>query len=108
MGELKQSEIRGKYTEELLVFYGHAREVFASQPTRRFLHGFFIRGSFMELWVFDRSGLYSCEKFNLHQDPHRFIKIMVGYSMMSDEELGVNTSIERDETGKYIVFKGDE
>jgi hypothetical protein len=44
LGELKQSEIRGKYTEELLSFCGHAREVFASQLTRLFLHGFFSRG----------------------------------------------------------------
>jgi hypothetical protein len=66
--ELKQSEIRGRYTKELLSFCGHAREVFASQPTRRFLHGFFIRGSFMELWVFDRSGPYSCGRFDIYQD----------------------------------------
>jgi hypothetical protein len=107
LGELKQSEIRGKYTEELLSFCGHAREVFASQPTRLFLHGFFIRGSGMELWMFDRSGLYSCEKFSIHLDPRRFIKIVASYSLMSDQELGVNTRIKEDKMGKYILFKGD-
>lgn len=107
IGELKQSEIRGKHAEEFLVFCGHGREVFASQPMRRFIHGFFIRGSFMEQWVFDRSGLYSCEKFNIHQDPCRFIQIMASYSLMSDEELGVNTQVKEDEMGKYILFKGD-
>jgi len=57
IGELKQSKIRGMDTAELLKFCGNACELFASQPTRRFLHGFIIRGSYMELWVFDRSGL---------------------------------------------------
>ncbi|KAI9770216.1 MAG: hypothetical protein M1839_003244 [Geoglossum umbratile] len=56
-----------------------------------------IRGSMVELWVFDRSGPYSCGKFDLHEGPDRFIKVMAGYTMMSDEELGLNT---------YIMFKG--
>src|SRR5437667_8372563 len=72
-----------------------------------FLHGFVIRGSMVELWVFDRSGPYSCEKFDLHKDPDRFIKVMASYTMMSDEELGLNTYIKEDEHGKYIIFKGD-
>ncbi|KAF1997507.1 hypothetical protein P154DRAFT_524707 [Amniculicola lignicola CBS 123094] len=105
IGELKQSEIRGKYTEELLNFSGHAREVFAAQPTRRFLHGFIIRGSSMELWVFDRSGPYGSEKFNIHEDPRRFIKIMFGYTRMGGGELGVNTYIQEDENGNYIVLQ---
>ncbi|KAF2787657.1 hypothetical protein K505DRAFT_379435 [Melanomma pulvis-pyrius CBS 109.77] len=105
IGELKQSEVRGKYTEELLNFSGHAREVFAAQPTRRFLHGFIIRGSSMELWVFDRSGPYGSEKFDIHEDPRRFIKIMFGYTRMGDGELGVNTYIKEDEDGNYIVLE---
>src|SRR4051812_45116673 len=43
IGELKQSDNAKKRTDEFISFCGHAREVFASQPTRRFLHGFFIR-----------------------------------------------------------------
>ena len=107
IGELKQSKIRGMETAELLKFCGNAREVFASQPTRRFLHGFIIRGSYMELWVFDRSGLYSSEQFDIHHDPHRFLKIMVGFTLMSDEELGINTYIKKDKIGRYIEFKQD-
>ena len=108
IGELKQGEVPKKRTDEVIEFCGHAREVFASQPTRRFLHGFFIRGSMMQLWVFDRSGPYASEKFDIHEDPRRFIKIMAGYTMMSDEELGMNAFIKEDKIGKYIVFKGDD
>lgn len=108
IGELKRSEIAKKKRDEVIEFCGHAREVFASQPTRRFLHGFFIRGSMMQLWVFDRSGPYASEKFDIHGDPRRFIKIMTGYTMMSDEELGMNVFIKEDKIGKYILFKGDD
>jgi hypothetical protein len=73
IGELKQSGMLGKYLREFKDFCGHAREVFTSQPTRLFLCGFVICGSMVELWVFDRSGPYSSEKFDLHKDPDRFI-----------------------------------
>ena len=107
IGELKQSEQSERFMVTLVKFSGHAREVFASQPTRRFLHGFWIRGSRVQLWVFDRSGLYGSEAFDVHKDPHRFIKVMAGYTMMSDEELGLNTSIKKDKETKYILFEGD-
>ncbi|KAI9863684.1 MAG: hypothetical protein M1813_003707 [Trichoglossum hirsutum] len=107
IGELKQSVIKNAYLDEFKKFCGHAREVFASQPTRLFLHGFIIRGSTVELWVYDRSGPYSCERFDLHASPDRFIKVIVGYTMMSDEELGLNTYIEDNKYGKYIMIKLD-
>jgi hypothetical protein len=33
---------------------------------------------------------------------------MAGYTMMSDEELGMNTYIKEDGIGKYIMFKGED
>jgi hypothetical protein len=108
LGQEKQSENPKEFKKELTWFCGHAREVFKYQPTRRSLHGLFIRGSTVELWVLDRSGLYGCEKFDIHKDPKRFIRVMAGYALMSDEELGINTYIKEDKDGKYIMFKGDD
>jgi Fungal protein kinase len=108
IGELEQSEILEEHNKELVLLYEHALEIFKSQPTRRFLHGFFIRGSLVELWVFDRSGFYSGEKFDIHKNPQRFIQVMAGYTMMSDEDLGMNTYIKEDEVGKYVMFKGED
>lgn len=108
IGELKQSENPKEFKKELIRFSGLAREVFASQPTRRYLHGFFIRGSIVEPWVFDRSGPYGGEKFDIHKDPNRFIRVMAGYTLMSDEELGLNTYIEAGKDGKYIMFRGED
>ena len=49
-----------EWFEDLVVqLAGYAREVFASQPTRHFLHGFTVRDSRMELWMFGRSGPFS-------------------------------------------------
>jgi hypothetical protein len=107
IGEFRQG-IASEYLQGLLHLCRYGREVFTSQPTRLFLHGFYIFGSIMELWIFDRSGLYSCETFDIHEKPDRLITTIAGYTMMSDDELGINTHIKNDELGKYILLKGDD
>jgi Fungal protein kinase len=36
----------------------------------------------MRLWMFDRSGLYNSEKFNIHKEPERFIRVTAGYALI--------------------------
>lgn len=66
---------------------------------------FTIYGSLIRLWVFDRSGLYSSEKFDIHKEPDRFVKAIAGYTLMTDTELGLNTFIIHDGNGKYIIVR---
>ncbi|KAG9231374.1 hypothetical protein BJ875DRAFT_506723 [Amylocarpus encephaloides] len=103
IGEHKSNPDEDRSTKTLVQLAGYAREVFGSQPDRRFVPGFTIYGSLMRLWVFDRSGLYSSEKFDIHKEPERFVKVIAGYALMTDAELGLNTFIKRDGNGKYIV-----
>ncbi|OJD23900.1 hypothetical protein ACJ73_04742 [Blastomyces percursus] len=44
----------------------------------------------MEAWVFDRSGPYSSAIIDVCADSRRFFQVLVGYTMMSDEELGLD------------------
>lgn len=60
----------------------------------------------MRLWAFDRSGLYSSEKFDIHKELEKFAKVITVYALMTDAELGLNTFIKRDRTGKYVVAAG--
>lgn len=62
----------------------------------------------MELWVFDRSGMYSCEVFDISKSPGRFLTVLAGYVLMSDVELGISTLIKEDSMGKYILCRGDD
>jgi hypothetical protein len=41
----------------------------------------------------------------MHREPERFIRVITGYALMADAELGLNTFIKRDGTGKYIVAR---
>ncbi|KAH8585983.1 hypothetical protein B0O99DRAFT_695910 [Bisporella sp. PMI_857] len=86
IGEHKQNPDEDRSAKTLVQLAGYAREVFGSQPERR-------------------SGPYNSEKFDIHKEPERFIKVLVGYAMMSDAELGLNTFIKRDSNGKYIVTR---
>ncbi|CZR65577.1 uncharacterized protein PAC_15477 [Phialocephala subalpina] len=55
------------------------------------------------LEIFDRSGPYSSEKFDIHKEPERFIKVIAGHALITDAKLGLNTFIKCDGTGKYVV-----
>lgn len=106
IGEHKQNLDEDRGTETLVQLAGYAREVYGSQPDRRFVPGFTICGSLMRLWMFDRSGCYSSEKFDIHREPERFVTVMAGYALMTDAELGLNTYIHHDENGKHILARG--
>lgn len=103
VGELKES---GQKTQGLLwLQMGSAvRNVFASQPMRLFVHAFTLTGTEMETWVFDRSGPYSGTTFDIHEEPEKFINIMCGYLMMSDEELGLDTFTQTKETRRFVTL----
>jgi Fungal protein kinase len=85
---------------------GYAREVFSSQPDRRFIPGFTICGSVMQLWVFNSSNPYSSGKFDIHKEQEQFTRVITGYVLMTDAELGLNTFVKRrDGNNKHIAAR---
>ena len=96
--------ISTKSGEKFLQLARYARNVFSAQPRRKFVHGFIIFHTKLELHVFDRSGTFCSEPFDIHEEPERFICTIAGYCMMGDEELGLNTSIEREESMEFVTI----
>ncbi|KAK2609205.1 hypothetical protein QQS21_002287 [Conoideocrella luteorostrata] len=92
--------------DEILRFCGRALQLFKVQSARCFVHGFLVRGTTLELWVFDRSGAYSSKKLDLAQKPDLLVRTMASYTLMSDEEAGFNTFVKRLAPGpdSYITF----
>ena len=105
IGEHRQS--KDDFKTLLLQLGRYMRDVFTAQPTRRFIHGFFLHGTTIELWVFDRSGPYSSGEFDIHEEPEKFIRAVAGYAMMSDEELGLDTFVERNGGDLFITITED-
>jgi hypothetical protein len=100
IGEHTESTDRGK---KFLQLARYARNVFIAQPRRHFLHPFFLLHTEIEPHVFDRSGSYSMESLDIYEEPERFIRIISGYCLMSDEEHGLDTSIEREGSAEFVT-----
>lgn len=83
----------------------YVKEVFTSQPTRRFVLGFTLCGDWMRLWEFDRVGGIASEKFNINKDGQRFISTILGFLWMDDEALGFDPTIIKSEHQQYIEIE---
>ena len=104
VGEQKKSYDTSRFKANLLQLTRYVRGVFADQPTRRFVHAFSLCASTMELWVFDRSGPYSSGPFDIHDEPDKFARALVGYTTMDDEAMGLDTFIQRQDTHRYVTL----
>ncbi|KAM4063600.1 kinase [Hirsutella rhossiliensis] len=105
VGEQKKSYDTSRFKADILQLTRYVRGVFADQPTRRFVHAFSLCSSKMELWVFDRSGPYSSGSFDIHDEPDKFARALVGYATMSDDAMGLDTFIEREEGHRYATLE---
>ncbi|PFH55760.1 hypothetical protein XA68_17659 [Ophiocordyceps unilateralis] len=103
VGEQKKSYDTRRFKADILQLARYVRSVFADQPTRRFVHAFSLCSSKMELWVFDRSGPYSSGLFDIHKEPDKFAKALVGYATMGDDAMGLDTFIEREGGYRYAT-----
>ncbi|KAG6056263.1 hypothetical protein E4U17_002324 [Claviceps sp. LM77 group G4] len=63
-----------------------------------------MTGITMETWVFDRSGPYSGATFNVHEEPEKFLQVLCGYLMMSDEELGLDILTEEKDGRRFVMI----
>jgi thiamine kinase-like enzyme len=92
--------------DNILRFCERAQQVFKTQSARCFVHGFLVRGTTLELWIFDRSGAYSSEKLDMVQSPDLLVRTLAGYTLMSDEEAGFNTFVKHLIPGSdsYVTF----
>ncbi|PQE34082.1 hypothetical protein CJF32_00010770 [Rutstroemia sp. NJR-2017a WRK4] len=60
--------------------------------------------------IFDRSGLYNSEKFDIYKEPERFIRVITGYILMTDTELGLNIFVKHNSNNsiRYENFFGGQ
>jgi hypothetical protein len=85
----------------------HVREVYYSQDTRRFCHGFTLCGEVMRVWRHDRGAICTAPPFNVSEDGRRFVTMVLGYYLMRDDELGFDPSIVRGGKERYIPVVRD-
>ncbi|KAG6004296.1 hypothetical protein E4U21_001193 [Claviceps maximensis] len=104
VGEQKKSYDTSRFKADFLQLTRYVRSVFADQPTRRFAHAFSLCASKMELWTFDRSGAYSSGTFDIHDEPDKLARALVGYATMDDDTMGLDMFVERQDGHRYVTL----
>ena len=105
-GELKSNHDQDGHEKAWVDLATYAREVFRTQD-RRFVLGFTLCRSRMRLWHFDRSGACGSSSFDINQDGLAFIRVMLGYYLMTDEQLGLDSTIQGPEGKRYVEIIRD-
>lgn len=104
VGELKKDGTFDTAGQAWFDLVRYVREIFSSQPTRRFVLGITLCGPIMRVWRFDRAGGLASEGFNIKQEAGKFIRVIFGFFLMSKEDLGFNPSIENTSVdGQYAI-----
>ncbi|KAL2885823.1 Protein kinase domain protein [Ceratocystis lukuohia] len=104
VGGQKKSYHPSRFEVDFLRLTRHVQGVFTDQPTRRFVHAFTLYAFKMELWIFDRSGAYSSGTFDIHDEPDKFARALVGYATMDDDTMGLDTFMERRDGYRYVIL----
>ncbi|SZF03616.1 unnamed protein product [Blumeria hordei] len=86
----------------------YVREVFYAQPLRRFVHGFCLHQKHIVFWIIDRSGAYSSSEINVVNDQEKLVRALSAYTIMSDEELGLDTTIQIYEGRSFIKIRDSD
>ena len=100
-GELESNPVEKERTSTWLDLATYVREVFRTQD-RRFVLGFTLCGSKMRLWQFDRSGSSGSCSFDINEDGDKFIRVMLGYCLMNDSQLGLDPTIRQADGKRYM------
>ncbi|TPX23944.1 hypothetical protein DIZ76_013287 [Coccidioides immitis] len=106
-GELKNDPKYDRKSGAWFDLGRYSREVLAAQDTRRFVLGFTLCGPFLRLWNFDRLGGIASEEFNINQDGLQFVSVVLGFLLMSREQLGFDPTIVATGTERYIEIEKD-
>ncbi|KAJ2911666.1 hypothetical protein MD484_g8750, partial [Candolleomyces efflorescens] len=75
----------------------YAKHTFMKQPNRDFVRSITVTGHKVRLFHFDRSGAQYSPPFDIHDDPHTFIRLILGLSSLDERIIGL------DDTIKWIV-----
>ncbi|KAG6309324.1 hypothetical protein E4U44_007116 [Claviceps purpurea] len=94
-GELRRDPMADEAQETRLALARNAQDMLTAQGTRRFVLGFTLCESLMRVWLFDRLGGIASEQININTEPLQFIKVILGFLWMSEEDLGFDSSIKR-------------
>jgi hypothetical protein len=104
VGELRSNLNESNSETTLLQLANYARELFGSQPSRRWVHSFILCGHQLRAWLFDRSGAIGSTIIDINANPQLFLRVICGYSRMGSTAIGYDPSIKWAPGGVESVY----
>ncbi|KAG6862740.1 hypothetical protein C0991_010416, partial [Blastosporella zonata] len=81
--------------EHIIQLMSYLRQVLVEQLDRWFVPGLLLTGTQLAVWVADRSGALGTHKsFNIHEDPKKFIQVILGCSILPPRRLGFDPTMK--------------
>ncbi|KAK5998909.1 hypothetical protein PT974_01293 [Cladobotryum mycophilum] len=102
-GELKKNVAGDTASNAWFDLARYMREIFAHQDNRRFVLGFTLCGPLMRVWEFDRLGGIGSSQFDINTDGLRFVKTMLAFFWLNDEQLGFDPTIQISSDGQRYI-----
>ena len=93
VGELKQNAAYSDRDSTVVQLANYIREIFGSQQTRMWAHGFTLCADQFRIWLFDRAGGLGTRLVSVHKEPLIFIKAIIGFACMDSGRLGFDPTI---------------
>ncbi|RXW17455.1 hypothetical protein EST38_g8396 [Candolleomyces aberdarensis] len=87
-------------SEQLMQMAIYARQIFIQQPNRRFVRLLILFEEHFRLFHFDRSGAQYTPAINFHDEPHTFVRLILGLSSPDESDIGLDSSIQ------WMIEKG--
>ena len=85
----------------------YARAILSYQDSRRFVLGITLCGSTMRLWEFDRLGATTSKAFDIHENGLHFVKILLSFLWMTDEQLGFDPDLMEVDSQRFVKVNKD-
>ncbi|KLO10697.1 hypothetical protein SCHPADRAFT_930385 [Schizopora paradoxa] len=86
----------------------YAQTIFDAQPGRRFVPIVLIIGAEVIFFIFDRSGMIASERISVHDNPRKFLRLIVGLLFAKEEHLGFEHTVTKKGDKQYIETGGVE
>ncbi|KAA8902711.1 hypothetical protein FN846DRAFT_954997 [Sphaerosporella brunnea] len=93
VGELKSNPDKDGRDETFLQLANYIRELFGTQPQRRWALAFTLCGAKMRVFRFDRSGAVASTPINIHTKPRHFLAAMKAFTSSDATTIGFDPTI---------------
>ncbi|KAJ2912848.1 hypothetical protein MD484_g7567, partial [Candolleomyces efflorescens] len=79
--------------EQLVRATIYARQIFIHQPNRRYVRILVLSGHHLRVFHFDRSGVQYTPPLDIHEEPHTFVRLILGLSSPNESDIGLDATI---------------